>query len=298
MGILDLPSEIIEIALVHSHPRDVAAMAKSCKAFHALIYQASDSHLWRHLWFAQGFEDPRLAEHYIPLIDADHFDWRMELQRRTWAELVALTDYNGAAIEHRVETLKILVKAVDTVPPPSRSPGTLYTHQWVENLISVAGLRIRPSVYLGDDQEIQDGATIYKSSDTLESEETRLRHQLHVYLGLSDYERTAEVASRNRTEARCFVYDLRNCAADNNYAPTIPGKGDVINWRYMDHMYEVLIRNVEDRAAMWQGNWPFPEFILKNARPYAAPGTWRRRKQDWAGVEGKWQRAVCFMDYL
>ncbi|KAG8919106.1 hypothetical protein FRC02_001917 [Tulasnella sp. 418] len=138
-----------------------------------------------------------------------------------------------------------------------------------------------------------------------------------------------------RTTARAFVYDLRNYSAFNNWGPfvsdpdverrsgyidtrrvtrTIRTTGQFsTNWRHLDALMIVIAWNVakidELNDSLWTRLRLVPPMGLDTLRPYGAPGVWgdeERLKvenmsefgaQDWAGVEGKWRRVVCFCDY-
>ncbi len=294
MGIQEIPSEVTEMCLVYSHPRDVTAFARTSRTFYKLVYGAADSHLWRLLWFAQGFGDPLSAIGVLD--DSDKFDWRRELLRRTRAEWVASKEFTSATPNLRLEALETLLEALSTIPPDPTATTLSYTDQWVQSLVQQAGLHNRPTVDLGLGDTVRDDLTVYRYATDAGSMEMELRHRLHAYLGLSTHERSTEVACTNRMEARCFVYDLRNCTKSNSYGPLLPQQRDAINWRYVDHILEVIARNLDDRALPWPEKI-YPPWGLRAIRAYSAPGTWDRRKRDWAGVEGRWQRVVCFMDY-
>lgn len=97
---LSLPSELIEHTLVCTSilgfPEAIAAAAQTCRDMRALIYGASDQHLWREIYLSV-FDDPR------PGIQIDRrdlgptqsqpragpedidFDWGAEFRQRVWA---------------------------------------------------------------------------------------------------------------------------------------------------------------------------------------------------------------------
>ena len=77
--LLALPSEILEIVVVScasEHPQSIAALALTCRRLRTLIYDTTDSHLWRNL-FLTTFDDPRLSQ-------SDALGKRRSSFLRTW----------------------------------------------------------------------------------------------------------------------------------------------------------------------------------------------------------------------
>ncbi|TBU44823.1 hypothetical protein BD309DRAFT_891729 [Dichomitus squalens] len=91
-----LPAELIESVLISAaaggFPQAIAAFAQTCKAHHALVYNANDNHLWREI-FLTTFDDPRASgggPGWTQCTSQAHrkeeaYDWGGEFRRRLWA---------------------------------------------------------------------------------------------------------------------------------------------------------------------------------------------------------------------
>ncbi|EIW77505.1 hypothetical protein CONPUDRAFT_167696 [Coniophora puteana RWD-64-598 SS2] len=105
-SIFSLPAEVIEHIFIaassNASARSIAALAETCKAFHAIIYHAPDHHLWRGIFLA-AFDDPRPALRHTAVLHRgarhddphgtlqaveDAYDWAREYQRRVKAKSV------------------------------------------------------------------------------------------------------------------------------------------------------------------------------------------------------------------
>jgi len=62
--LLTIPMEIIEYILTllaaDGEPLAIAALATTCRLLYKMVYESSDSHLWREI-FLTTFDDPRPA---------------------------------------------------------------------------------------------------------------------------------------------------------------------------------------------------------------------------------------------
>lgn len=62
-----LPTEVIEAVILCTaagrFPSAIGALSQTCRALYALIYQATDHHLWRAI-FLSTFDDPRKLRYY------------------------------------------------------------------------------------------------------------------------------------------------------------------------------------------------------------------------------------------
>ncbi|KZT64676.1 hypothetical protein DAEQUDRAFT_769469 [Daedalea quercina L-15889] len=80
-SILALPAELTEhVLILTAHagfPTAIAALARSCRPFAALVYHSPDAHLWREV-FLSTFDDPRLSP-------SSPFDWGTAFRARIWA---------------------------------------------------------------------------------------------------------------------------------------------------------------------------------------------------------------------
>ncbi|KAF8588431.1 hypothetical protein K439DRAFT_1537923 [Ramaria rubella] len=269
---LKIPAEINERILTMSDPAAVAAMAQSCSFFRNLIHRPVDQHLWRSL-FLDRFDDPRTT-YALYGHDWNHYPWPSELQRRIRSEIL-LTRRNGLESipsDDKNMVLKTLTDAIYHSPPPYSLTTSSRDIDWVTRLIG--------------------SGEIFKASGRTDTME--LLAQLHVYYGLTREEKQMPGAQVMRTASRCFVYDLRKYNEDNQWGPFLENQGGRVSWVHIDHIINVISMNLEDIVELWEEMRP--PIGLEAARPYSAPGVEHLLK-DWAGVEGKWFRYVCFMDY-
>jgi hypothetical protein len=88
--IFQIPDEVTEAALTLLHPVDVAKFSQTCRSAHALVYLTPDQYLWREL-LLHSFDDPRHA--FIPqrTHNSAPYNWKVELQQRVQAKLVAFS---------------------------------------------------------------------------------------------------------------------------------------------------------------------------------------------------------------
>jgi hypothetical protein len=76
-----------------------------------------------------------------------------------------------------------------------------------------------------------------------------------------------------------------------------------VNWPHFEACVNTVTLNAltidqDDHASNSGTNGLIkPPMGLEATRPYSAPRCDRARPDDWAGVEGRWRRLVCFMDY-
>ena len=277
--ILQVPSEVTEQALIFADPKDVASFAATCKTAYSLVYDSQDQHLWRHMYLAQSFDDPRktLDPSGSGALRTSYDDWRCELQRRVRA--VSITkNINERTLEERCEALQTFMSVIMSTPPPSEVPSESRSLQWLSDVIEQHNIFQRNS-----------------SPWTRSDEETQLLARLRTHIGLSKDDQVGAHAVAMRTAARCFVYDLRNYTQENHYGPFIPDSGGRVNWRHIEAVVNVIAMNLKDLEGLWEQTRP--PIGLEASRPYSAPGMGKRDPRDWAGVEGHWRRYVCFMDY-
>lgn len=268
---LKFPAEISERILTMSDPFAVAAMAQTCSFFRHIIYRPTDQHLWRSL-FLDRFDDPRTTFSLYGR-DINRFPWAPVLQRRVRVETL-LSRYGGFRSlrpEEQFLALATLIDAVYNAPPPFALKGLSRDLQWVRRLIEMA------NVFL-----------------SLGNGGSELIAKLHAYYGLSPGETALPAAHPMRTVSRCFLYDLRKYSRANLWGPFLPNQGGRVSWVHIDHIIRVITMNLEDIVDLWEEMRP--PTGLEATRPYSAPGT-DRLTMDWAGIEGKWYRFVCFMDY-
>ncbi|KAJ7693683.1 hypothetical protein B0H17DRAFT_1199789 [Mycena rosella] len=270
IGLLSIPMEIVEKILICLHPRDVIAFSGSCRFGAELVHRSTDQYFWRQL-FLVLFDDPRHAIH-PSRPDLPSFNWKGELVRRMRAERAAF----GIGTNDPASVLETLVSVTEDAlpisnphtdpPPPSRNL------EWLENVLR--------NSHILDASFLPDGA--------------KFGDRLKAYMALSlkeDTEDDLEELRAIRTRSRCFVYDLRNYQAHNNWGPYLSnGK---VNWTHVEAIVNVVETNLREQPS--EDIIPRPPFGLQAIRARSAPGDYTG--PDWAGVEGTWQRYVCFMDY-
>jgi hypothetical protein len=102
-----IPDEITEYALTFLHPLDIANFSQTCRLAYALVYGAPDQYLWRQLFLAHPFDDPRNALGYQNT--STSYNWRAGLQQRVQAELIA------SNIVHRLEEQQLALETFISV---------------------------------------------------------------------------------------------------------------------------------------------------------------------------------------
>lgn len=145
--------------------------------------------------------------------------------------------------------------------------------------------------------------------------------KLHTMFGLTSFD---TATSRARGMAREACYDTRNYRAANFYGPFKDDGSGAVHWPQMEALSVVLALNVldvrrhahEDDQDDAPPHPPPPQGFasagpsgileecplfegLAAARPYTQPKTIGTEEApgDWAGVQGKWTRIVCFLDF-
>lgn len=307
---LRIPQELTEHILKFCHPTDIARFSATCRPLHDIVYSKHDQAVWREAFLAYPFDDLRLS----PLLNppgtksaaAPEIDWRTEVQRRTTAELTLCsegTTVQAAVHEDRSDpdeptpihdALHVFAAAVRTAP--AGSTGTSATLEWVSNTLARAPLLAR----CADSPAFEAWKGLPESSSA-----RQLVAQLLCLLALEHEQDAGDKAktriARVRSASRCYVYDLRRYRDETLWGPYRQVTSDaarsrlVVNWEHMRHIQNVVLLNLRDFPGSWMKVWP--EFGPQLLRPYSAPGSDQRKPWDWAGVEGKWRRVVCFMDY-
>ncbi|RDB29041.1 hypothetical protein Hypma_015147 [Hypsizygus marmoreus] len=266
-----LPVELLQRILTLCHPRDVISFSKSCRLGYAIVFHPSDQYLWRDLFLSHPFDDPRKSSD-DQNTDFQFVDWMHEHIRRMEAEWIAYQ--KGACVCQKACALKTFISVLhDASPAPGgRSSGNI---SWLEPIL-------RRSCILYDDNYTSDAQRM-------------LFAQLRSYAALTfdngvDYDARLRLTER-RKNSRCFVYDFRNYA--NKYWGPFRDDGSV-DWIHIEHLINVVLLNIRDLPGSWK--YITPPLRLNALRTYSAPSN-RRSIRDWAGVEGIWQRYVCFMDF-
>ena len=292
MIIFILPSEVAERILVLCHPRDVAAFSQTCHRAHDIVYRPSDLYLWRTLFLAYPFDDPRPTtsseepgqSSSSPSPNSE-VDWRTKLQRRVRAERIARRDGD------RHECLQVVLECIRETAAATREPS--HNLSWVKKVLT---LEESPWIESFLRLEHLNNATI---TSALASDVDQLR--AHLALSLDHGMGSAEVHEKFgvlRRLGRAHIYDLRNYSREAHWGPFTHAGGRV-NWTHVNAIVTVVAMNLRDFGVHWPKEFKPHAIVqgLEACRPYSAPGTLNRSPLDWAGVEGQWMRIVCFCDY-
>jgi hypothetical protein len=85
MSVLQNPPEVTQHALIYLHLLNIASFSQTCRLAHTLVYNPGDQYIW-HEVFLTAWDNPR---EYVNYWNANSsYDWKHELQRRIWAELI------------------------------------------------------------------------------------------------------------------------------------------------------------------------------------------------------------------
>ncbi|KAK0208423.1 hypothetical protein DFS33DRAFT_1379944 [Desarmillaria ectypa] len=268
-----VPPEIIQHILAFCHPLDVSAFSRTCRAAHDVVYSFNDQFLWREL-IIHHFDDPRkslrCATSSMPL----RYGWKAELQRRMMSASIVYT--RGISDDQLRFALETFISIIDDASPMSQ----------IHDMQAVPSKGLRWLTCL-----LHQSHILYRQPP---QQLQQLVARLSVYFLFSDVDEDEDYAlitSGQRTESRCFAYDLRNYNMDNNWGPYF-GDGSV-NWLHVQHLMTVIWANLADLPDIWKN--VRPPVGLEATRAFSAPAIASQR--DWAGVEGTWRRYVCFMDY-
>jgi hypothetical protein len=300
-SILTIPQELTEEVLKHCEPRDIARLAATCKPLWNIIYNENDQVIWR-VSFLSLFDDPRKA---LPntLSVTTEMDWKRQLQQRIRAENVLAdgrrTRLSDVTIEDSMpledpsedrpirDALRTLISAVASAVIGSE--GISDNLSWVESVFLCSPLFTALS-----DLPSWPDRSIYGNA-------VQLIAQLQCYLALSHEDGKSKESERRlshlRSTSRCYVYDLRKYKSETLWGPFLldARRRLRVNWEHVRHIQNIVLMNLRDFPDVWNKLWP--EWGIEATRPYSAPAVDMRKPWDWAGVEGKWRRVVCFMDY-
>ncbi|KAI6136959.1 hypothetical protein F5141DRAFT_1077774 [Pisolithus sp. B1] len=255
-GIPSLSPEIIEHALIHCHPRDVAAFSQTCRAAYQIVYHRGDQYLWRQLFLSYPFDDPRES-----------------LQR------LRSEGFLAEAISQLTDALETFLNVVRTASPVTQGYERVPSQSllWVVDVLQSSNMLRSP---LFDH---------YNTSQNL----AHLRSYLA--LTLDDYDEDdvcgMEWMRVLRTRSRCYVYDLGNYCRENDWGPF--WKNGCVNWVHVESIINVLLSNSAEFSDPSQIDIR-PPCGLEATRAYSAPGATTRNPKDWPGIEGTWAR-YCFL---
>ncbi|KAF8157961.1 hypothetical protein B0H34DRAFT_706937 [Crassisporium funariophilum] len=276
MLITDLPAELFEEILLRCDPIEVAKIAQTCIAFRRIIYFSDDTKLWRDLYIAQPFDDPRQALSQDGRPVSTPIQWRRDLQRiiraRTVVEDVSLM--RPGELESILQTLLMMVSNV----PPWTDQDNL--SDFSNNILWVAAFLRHGFI---------DKMEATKSSLTFA--ERQLLGRLHSLYGLTQ----ADATRQSRINSRAFVYHMRNYRPENDYGPFLPN--GAVNWEHVQTLHHVVSMHLVDlkededfEFAIFPMSLPYTQIVVPK-------GVVLDKERDWAGVEGSWAVSFCFCDH-
>jgi hypothetical protein len=271
-----IPPEIIEQVLVFLDPLDVAPFSQTCKSFYDLVYPTQDNHLWRTLYLAQSFDDPRRAvTSHLDRPPSESIDWKGSLQAIIRARTVVM-DPSKCRPGEREVTLRTLIKMLrDATPATSYNGNTLSG-----NLIWLVVL-------------LRDGAFLTHHTPGSTEAEVQMRAYLLVHLGLTQ----CDTSSANKAAALAYVYDLRNYGYGSSFGPYMSDGSGRINWVHLHAIHRAIAMHLVDLRE----DEPFVFPLIPISMPYCQsvipPGVDLAKERDWAGVEGLWHCTFSFIDH-
>ncbi|GJE87834.1 F-box protein [Phanerochaete sordida] len=302
-SLLTIPQELTENVLKFCEPRDLARFAATCRPLRDIVYNDNDQVVWRVSFLSHPFDDPRQALGCARLTSAE-VDWAGMLQQWLHAESVLLSrstvltavlnEDNASELGDededkpiRASLLTLLAAYNSALPGREGSSANL---QWVESVLLRSALFAHESLLPSPSRAVP-------APDSAQ----QLIAQLQCYLALSNEDGQTKASKARlaslRSSSRCYVYDLRKYRSETLWGPyTLSANGRLrVNWEHVKHIQNVVLMNLRDFPDSWKRVWP--SWGVQSVRPYSAPDAEKRKPWDWAGVEGKWRRVVCFMDY-
>lgn len=289
-----LPPEIIEQILLMLDPIDVAMFSQACREFHNLVYHSRDHHLWRALYLAQPFDDPRLSLtprlHRVPPED---IDWKSSLQAIVRARTV-LTDPSKCRPGERKDILRTLIQLLRGAAPAQSFGGDNLS----ENLVWLVAM-LRDGVFLNEEEEKKKWKEGGEEKDapgrstTPDSEEVQMRAYLLTHLGLTP----SDATNASKAAALAFVYDLHNYRYDSSFGPFMSDGSGRINWVHVHAIHRTIAMHLVD---LREGE-PFVFPLIPISMPYCQsvipPGLNLDKERDWAGIDGLWHCTFSFIDH-
>jgi len=279
-AITDLPLELLEHILVICDPLDVAVASQVSRHFRDLIYGGTDDHFWRALYLAQAFDDPRYSISYLGKTRT-RVKWREELQRIIRARTV-VKNIAVCRPDERITTIKNLLDFVSYLPPIPSAESEHHSRNtlWLKELL-------------------RDGEFLTHQQWELAEEELQLRYKLHFWLGLT--KRDGDTSAK--VDSRAFVYSFRNYRERNGWGPFRTDSSGLLNWRHLwaiEHTMALFLVGADEATEATEIedvsiepcplSLGFCQSIIPNGMNIA-------QEHDWAGVEGLWRVAYCFIDH-
>jgi hypothetical protein len=274
--VFQIPGEITERTLTFLHPLDVSKFSQTCRSARTLVYGAADQHLWRQLFLAYPFDDPRKAVNRLTVVPEP--DWKAELQRRVRSELIAFD------IEHRHGEQSVawetFVSAILEAPPVM--PGLEYQQSdsltWVTHILRDSNILDAPNTW---------------PDENCNHLISRIQTLLALSLAETEDDSVKERLDALRTRSQYQVYDDRNYRQDNCYGPYL--RGGQTDWAKAEAFVNVVQLNLMALRDVWMDMRP--PVGLEATRAYSVAGAADRPPADWACIGGTWRRYTCFLDY-
>ncbi len=271
-----IPQEIIEHVLAFLDPLYVASFSQTSRQYNNLVYHSWGNHLWRELYLAQPFDDPRLAlTPRLERVPKGSIDWKGSLQAIIRARTV-LNDPSKCRPGERETILRTLIAMLrGAAPAPSFSEKTPS-----ENMVWLVA-KLRHGALLNDGP--------LPSSPT----EAQLRAYLLVHLGLTP----SDARSLNKAAARAFVYDLRQYCFESSFGPYLPDGSGHVNWVHLHAIHRVVATHLVDLREAELFVFPLIPMSMPYCQSIIPPGLDLKKVEDWAGIEGLWHCSFCFVDH-
>lgn len=298
--ILSLPTELVRHILCFCTPKTLAAFSKTCRLAFALIYDPEDQHLWQEVFLSVPFDDLRDSPDYD---SSTPIDWKTEVQHRIRAASVVAFTPEDLPLSSEMEKqafnafeslVKVAYSAIPSFcPDPDSPPVPSHNMRWLTDTLAHCALFYDP-----------EHSTAFSS------------HYDHVERLLAYWGTPLRgVPTGNlHTSSRCFVYDLRHYTLESNWGVYRAVGTEQLNetqaryiyeadWEHIKHCVNAVLFGIKYDGTGTFALPPNPSKLLcppmgfNSLRAYSAPGSFDRKPNDWAGVEGMWVRYVCFMDY-
>ena len=283
---LSFPTELVQDVLRFCTPQALAAFSQTCRLAFTIVYGSEDQHVWREIFLSVPFDDLRDSPDYDSSVP---IDWKTELQRRMRASSAIVFAPEDLPLspeiqEQALRAFEVLVKVAQSAIPPFRTdpdspPVPSHNMRWLTDALARCALFYDPEGSVNFDGH----------SDHLE--------QLLAYWGTP---RRGVPTGSLHTEGRCFVYDLRHYTLESNWGVYRVAGTEQLDETRAQYIYEANwehIKHCANTVLFGVANLLCPPMGFDFIRAYSAPGSFDRKPDDWAGVEGVWVRYVCFMDY-
>lgn len=271
-----MPREVIERVLISLDPLDVAIFSQTCRIFFDLVYRSPYNHLWRELYLAQPFDDPRRAlTPRLYRIPPESINWKGSLQAIIRARTV-LTDPSKCRPDEREVILCTLIGMLHGAAPAS----SFVNDTPSENLIWLVAM-LRDGVFLNDEVP---GST---------AAEIQMRAYLLVHLGLTP----SDVTNVNRASALAFVYDMRNYKYESGFGPFMSDGSGRINWVHLHAIHRTVAMHLIDLREGEPFVFPSIPVSMPYCQSVVPPALDLTKERDWAGIEGLWHCTFSFIDH-